>query len=842
MSKLSLPFKTFCFISALSSCLIAHSGEPYNGWVFSYDSETHEAFLIADNSFSGDIVVPETVISEYDGDTYTVVGALGFEYNPDITSVTLPATIMNSANFMGCTGLKSVIYKAPFTKIDEKTFYECISLENVDMPPTVTTIGEEAFYGCSSLRIVNWPAELRKIEKAAFQNCTSFITETLPSNLYKIGEWAFAGCTSLTNVIVPSSVEIIHPYAYSGCVALVSCHVNESTKTLKLYASYSTPFEESALRHLYIGRKWILKGYDGIGDDDDDDDDDTVSIGPAFGTNLTDVEVRGDVTSIPRFAFFECGDLERVIISEPVEKIERDAFGFCYNLTNIDLPSSLKTIGDYAFESCGLQSITLPPKANDLGEYIFSGCVNMESANLGDALTDIPFGMFDFCTQLKNVTWSDHLKSIDHLAFSSTALESVVIPETVTYIGASVFQNCENLKSVQLPSQIDEIYGSLFNGCINLASIDLPKNIKRIDGSAFASCSKLTEIIIPEGVTSIGQAAFMYTPLQEIRLPDSVTEIGALAFASTKIRTATFGKNIQSIGQMPFYYSSLAKAIWLGQTPPEGIENVTAGAQYTLSTNFPENCMVYPLLEDRFVVDGIVYVPVGQDSEYVDIIDCSYLDNLTSVDIPQTVKSGTTDYKVRNINPYAFYNNETLTTATLNHVQTIGDYSFGHCSNIVNAVVGNTAETLCEGAFYGIISMQEVTLGAGLKTIEAETFASNWFLNKIISKATVPPTCLAEVFDSTDYNTCQLIVPANSLNDYKTAFQWKEFTNIIGENFNDGVNDTIFGENSLSQDSFVEIYDITGRLIYQGVLRDYRDNTPSIKIVKAGSSTYKRFI
>lgn len=804
--------------------MVAHGNKSYNGWGFSYDPDTHKAFLVngGEEGFSGDIVVPETVISEYDGETYTVVGATGFENNPNITSVTLPATIMDSSNFYGCTGLKSVTYKAQLTTIDEKTFYECTSLENVDLPSTVTTIMEEAFYGCSSLRFFHWPTELRVIEKAAFRDCISFITETLPTKLVEIGESAFAGCTSLTNVIVPSSVEIIRPYAYSGCMSLESCHINESATPLSLFEDYASPFEDSALKHLYIGRNWVGQG-------------------PAFGTKLTDVEIRGDVTIIPFWAFHECADLERVIISEPVEKIETSAFGFCYNLTNIDLPASLKTIDEYAFESSGLRSVTLPSKATDLGENIFFACADLESAALPDALTYIPLGMFDMCYSLKNISWPENLTAIGLRAFSQTAFESLEIPETVTYIDGAAFSICENLVSVKLPSQIEEISGSLFYGCTSLPAIDLPKNIKRIEGGAFSSCSSLTSIAIPEGVTSIGISAFMSTPLQEIRIPDSVTEIGTMAFASTKIKTATFGKNVNSIGLMPFYYGALAKAIWLGETPPDGIENVEAAVQYTHSTQFPENCLLYSSLEDRFVVDGVVYVPVDNDSKYVDIIDCSYQANIQSVEIPESIKSETAEYKVRNINPYAFYNNQTLTATLLSSAQTIGSYAFAYCGNLATVETGNTTETIESCAFYNI-ALRELTLGSGLKSLGTEAFAHNWDLNKITCKATVPPVCQDEVFIFTDYNTCRLFVPTNSVDKYKAAFQWKEFTNIVGENFNDGFIDCVYSDENLSPESHAEIFDTNGRLLYKGILKNYREKSPSLKIVKVGSNTYKTVI
>ena len=100
--------------------------------------------------------------------------------------------------------------------------------------------------------------------------------------------------------------------------------------------------------------------------------------------------------------------------------------------------------------------------------------------------------------------------TIGQSAFEScNNLTSVDIPNTVTgYIGMYAFCNCTNLTTITIPNSINEIAGLTFGNCINLKSITLPESIKSISGSAFANCRSLTTINIPKSVTRIGMGPF----------------------------------------------------------------------------------------------------------------------------------------------------------------------------------------------------------------------------------------------------------------------------------------------------------------------------------------------
>lgn len=120
----------------------------------------------------------------------------------------------------------------------------------------------------------------------------------------------------------------------------------------------------------------------------------------------------------------------------------------------------------------------------------------------------IPYDMFNDVTAITAIEIGDCVTSIESYAFKGTSIERVIIPETVSSFGSSLFYNCAKLKNAVLPKGITEIYDSMFRGCESLQSIDIPEGVTRFGDSAFDGCSSLASIILPAGVTYVGNYCF----------------------------------------------------------------------------------------------------------------------------------------------------------------------------------------------------------------------------------------------------------------------------------------------------------------------------------------------
>ena len=146
--------------------------------------------------------------------------------------------------------------------------------------------------------------------------------------------------------------------------------------------------------------------------------------------------------------------------------------------------------------------------------------------------------------------------AIDSGAFQNSIIQSVSLPQSITYIGGEAFSHAVNLEQIQIPYQVTVIKGNTFESCKNLqavylseyttsihayafkdcrslATITLPDGITEIKGNTFENCSSLTSIKIPEGVTRIGGHAFYgcYS-LEDVYIPSTILEIGSSAFRS----------------------------------------------------------------------------------------------------------------------------------------------------------------------------------------------------------------------------------------------------------------------------------------------------------------------
>jgi hypothetical protein len=131
-------------------------------------------------------------------------------------------------------------------------------------------------------------------------------------------------------------------------------------------------------------------------------------------------------------------------------------------------------------------------------------------------------------------------------------LNSIEIPEGVTYIGSYAFVNCINLMRVVLPSSLTYIGESLFADS-GLVSIVIPEGVTRIGRNAFSGCTRLASITLPSTIVSIDHLAFnKCTALATINIPASVTSI--------QISIDAFS----NCSQMP--YSTQAQLRYIGYT------------------------------------------------------------------------------------------------------------------------------------------------------------------------------------------------------------------------------------------------------------------------------------
>ena len=221
-------------------------------------------------------------------------------------------------------------------------------------------------------------------------------------------------------------------------------------------------------------------------------------------------------------------DVNKLIIKNNIKSIadgtsENSAFRYSY-FKQIILPSSLKSIGSYAFNNSAMRNINIPDETTDIGEYAFNNCDDATELTIGESVTTIGKGAFYNCSKIKTINYNStdcSNFSVNNKTFyrvgRDTSGVTVNISNNVKRLPENLFSSVDSVSSNNPyitsvnflgDSKCTSISQSAFAGCSGLTTITIPNSISTIYGGAFYGCSGLTTITIPESVDHIGYFAF----------------------------------------------------------------------------------------------------------------------------------------------------------------------------------------------------------------------------------------------------------------------------------------------------------------------------------------------
>ena len=186
----------------------------------------------------------------------------------------------------------------------------------------------------------------------------------------------------------------------------------------------------------------------------------------------------------------------------------------------------------------------------------------------GLPVVEIGIKAFENNVNITKVTLHKPLSTINNLAFTGcTALESIELPDGLTFIGMKAFSG-SGLKYLSIPDSILGEVSIMVDNCVNLEYIKLPNGINYIYSRFFYNTPKLKSVTLPESVSSIGPEAFVGSSIESIKIPKNVRSIYESSFENTKIRSVEFEKGsvLESIYEKAFKGCSNIKSIVIPAT------------------------------------------------------------------------------------------------------------------------------------------------------------------------------------------------------------------------------------------------------------------------------------
>ena len=462
------------------------------------------------------------------------------------------------------------------------------------------------------------------------------------------------------------------------------------------------------------GTYYTVTGYDG---------NDTVIV-------ISDIVDGIPVTRIADKAFQSKQRVISITVPDSVTYIGDSAFRDCISLTELNLGNGIKTIPNYMAYGCNkLQSIVIPDSVTTIGDDAFYGCSSLTSVYIYD--------LTNWCNiSFSGYYYSNPLYYADNLYVNGELVTELVIPDDVTQIKSSAFNNFDGLTSVVISDSVTNIGDWTFYSCPNLKSVVIPDSVTTIGAYAFYYCDSLTSAVIGDNVTTIGSSAFYNCKsLTNIVIPDSVTSIGSSAFnGCSSLTSVAIPDSVTSIGQYAFQNCSSLFIVHNNSDLLLEIGSTTNGYITYYAKMFIENGVTtyrddgynYSLTDDGFLFreknskyELISYIG-GEDTVTLpsDINGNSYalyyMSGVVNVIIPNTFSS---------INDYAFYGCKSLTSVVIpDSVTTIGAYAFWSCFNLQSIDIPDSVTSIGYSAFQNCKRLISVTIGNNVATIDSYAF------------------------------------------------------------------------------------------------------------------------
>lgn len=413
--------------------------------------------------------------------------------------------------------------------------------KNLVIPEGITIIGDpdvglSSALGGMAITSVKLSSTVKSVGSRTFRGCSYLSSVTLNQGLESLGVFAFEDCIGLKKIVIPASVKLIDSSCFEGAANLAQVTIKgkeiqinddafEGTKFLKgLYNKENVAIYQNILLDAknYKKTKYTIPAS-------------VTSIGGgAFFDNkyVKQIVMHDKVTIIGDEAFRSMNCLEKINLSKSLKIIGDWSFVGIDDLEEITIPKSVEYIGELAFFGCDyLKTIDIKTKTMNIGESAFQSTEWLEDRKEESPLVVVNGVLIEGSSAFGDIVIPNTVKRIGDMVFwCNEEITGVSIPDTVTEIGFGAFNECINLKTVEFGNSIQKIDKYAFSGCTALKKAILPDCITIIEKGAFKECTSLSQLRLGNQLTTIGDWAFEGIGIKTLVIPQKLTRFNSRAF------------------------------------------------------------------------------------------------------------------------------------------------------------------------------------------------------------------------------------------------------------------------------------------------------------------------
>ena len=331
------------------------------------------------------------------------------------TAFAVPAAVtkIEDSAFYGAKNLTSISFEAAtaLDTIADEAFMNCTALQSVSLTAPLTSFGGSVFSGCTALKTVDFAPSVANLEVGSktFENCSALTSATFNGNVAKVGSNLFLNCSALTSFTIPANMVLYMTlssyssyayYAFIGCTSLTEINVEEGSTEYASEDGILYSADKTAILYVPANKSFATVG--GLSTFTIPDSVQRLASGAFYSNQKVQKVVFGKgIKQVDSSLFRDCAALKEVDMSAAtgLTSLSSSLFVNCAAIEKVILPESVTSLPVRMFDGCGLKEFAIPSTVATVGNYAFTDCTSLKKVFVPKETIKVGTGAFNGFTE-----------------------------------------------------------------------------------------------------------------------------------------------------------------------------------------------------------------------------------------------------------------------------------------------------------------------------------------------------------------------------------------------------------------------------------------------------------